>query len=98
MSIHSQEFISNRKRIKVHCIQTGQLAIKKSAYHCNNPGFMSTLKSFWDKEFCECLPVFCSLIEHPEGLFLIDTGMIPELKDKTYYRNTKIIIKCDFEK
>ncbi|WP_075342130.1 N-acyl homoserine lactonase family protein [Tenacibaculum agarivorans] len=98
MKIITKNFKSTSGNITVHAIQTGQLAVKKSVLLSKNPGVLSTLKSFWDKEFGALIPVWCWLIEHPEGLFLIDTGLSAEIKKHNYFKDLNFISKYYFEK
>lgn len=98
MEIITKIFESEKGVIKVHGIRTGKLAIKKSALSSNNPGLLSTILSFTDKEFGEWLPIWSWLIEHSEGLFLIDTGLSIDIKQKNYFNKLDFISKFYFEK
>lgn len=84
--------------IKVHGILTGKLAIKKSALSSEKPGTLSTILSLKDKHFGEWLPIWSWLIEHPEGMFMIDTGLSIEVNDKDYFKRLDRISKYYFEK
>ncbi len=59
--------------MRVHAIQTGTVAIKsvqREGSQQGNPLF----NLFRDKTWTEPLPIYAYLIEHPEGLILVDTG------------------------
>jgi len=84
--------------IKIHGIQSGKLAVKKSALSSKNPGVWSTIWSFKEKEFGEWMPIWSWLIEHPEGLFLIDTGLSADVKQDGYFKDLDFISKYYFEK
>ena len=65
-----------RQMIKVTVIQTGTVTIK-SAQVTGKPGRSSLgrkIDIFKDPNWLPPLPITAFLIEHPEGLFLIDTG------------------------
>lgn len=59
--------------MRIHVIQTGTVAIKsvqRQGRESGNP----ILNIVLDKEWTEPLPVFAFVIEHPEGLIVVDTG------------------------
>ena len=84
MDIISKEIVAANgiDTIKIYGLKTGKLAIKKSALNSKSPGTLSTLLSFKDKEFGEWLPIWTWLIIHPEGSFLIDTGLSSDVNQK----------------
>lgn len=57
--------------LKIHPIKTGCVNIKKAQKRRKPGGLVSVIL---DKEWTGWLPVLCWLIEHPEGLFMVDTG------------------------
>lgn len=61
--------------MKIHAISTGRVKITKSWQVADDskPGRM--LRTLLDKEFTEWLPIFCFVIEHPEGLIVVDSGI-----------------------
>ncbi|OJJ15907.1 hypothetical protein BKI52_36935 [marine bacterium AO1-C] len=98
MDVITKEVKSNGQLIRIHGFQTGRLAIKQSAMHSKKTGVWPTLKSFRDKTFADWLPVWCWAIEHPEGVFLIDTGLSSVVNQKHYFRKIDIISRYYFEK
>jgi len=98
MGIITKAFETKKGLIKIHGIKTGKLAIKKSALSSKKPGLVSTVWSFRDRKFGEWLPIWSWLIEHPEGLFLIDTGLSAEVNQPNYFKKLDFISKYYFEK
>ena len=98
MNIISKEVETQNGTIKIHGIQTGKLAIKKSALSSKHPGIWSTLLSFRDKKFGAWLPIWSWVIEHPEGIYLIDTGLSTEVHQPNYFKNLDIVSRYYFEK
>ena len=94
----SKTFDTEKGILKIHGIQTGKLAIKESAYISKNPGTLSTLLSFRDKKFSKWMPIWCWLIEHPKGLYLIDTGLSTDVNLKNYFSGLSFISRYYFEK
>lgn len=62
--------------IKIHPIQTGRVKIKKVQKFPidGHSPLRRKIDMFLDKEWTEPLPIYCFLIEHPEGYYLVDTG------------------------
>lgn len=98
MTITSKEFKTDDKKVTIYGIQTGKLAIKHSSLHTSKPGTFSTLTSFRDRKFGEWLPVWCWLIKHPEGLFLIDLGLSSDVTQPNYFKKIDFVSRYYFTK
>jgi glyoxylase-like metal-dependent hydrolase (beta-lactamase superfamily II) len=57
----------------MHILQTGTVAIK-SVQRQGKPTGMPIMNVILDKNWTEPLPIFAFVIEHPEGLIVVDTG------------------------
>ncbi len=71
--------------IKVHCLTTGWVQIKihhQLARFFARP--LRVLDVLTDSKWSPKLPIGCWLIEHPEGLILVDTGESSRANDKGY--------------
>lgn len=86
MNISTKALTINGQSIKVHAISTGYVAVKKSMLDAKNPGTLAVLSSFLDKTFSDWMPIFVWVIEHPEGIFMIDTGENANINDKGYFK------------
>jgi N-acyl homoserine lactone hydrolase len=69
---------------KVQAIQTGKVKIKKfEAYGAKN-----RLSRMWQllhtNNWTDWLPIYCFLVEHPEGPFLIDAGEIARVHERGF--------------
>lgn len=100
MNTVSKEIIAKNgvDKVKIIGLKIGALAIKKSALNSRTPGTLSTLLSFKDKEFGELLPVWTWVIVHPEGTFLIDTGLSSDVNQPGYFKSLDFVSKYYFEK
>ncbi|HDC0046895.1 TPA: N-acyl homoserine lactonase family protein [Escherichia coli] len=71
--------------MKIHCLQTGDVQIKTrhqlARYEARPARVFDVLK---DKHWSPRLPIGCWLIEHPEGLILVDTGETSHANDPGY--------------
>lgn len=100
MEIISKEIVSVNgiDKVKIYGLKTGKLAIKRSALNSRRPGLIATISSFRDKEFGDWLPIWSWLIVHPEGMFLIDTGLSSDVNENGYFNKLDFISKYYFEK
>jgi len=70
--------------IKIHAIISGWFKIKNTHYNSDlGPYFV-----LFDPTWTEWLPIFCWVIEHPEGTIVIDTGETTLANSPTYLRHT----------
>lgn len=59
--------------MKIHAVQTGTVQIHRRQL-VGDDGPLRRLKIFTDREWTEPLPILAWVIEHPEGLVVVDTG------------------------
>jgi glyoxylase-like metal-dependent hydrolase (beta-lactamase superfamily II) len=70
--------------MRIHVIQTGTVAIKqvqREGRETGNP----ILNIVLDKNWTEPLPIFAFVIEHPEGLIVVDTGETARVSEPYYF-------------
>jgi len=70
--------------MRIHVIQTGTVAIKqvqRQGRESGNP----LLNIVFDKSWTEPLPIFAFVIEHPEGLIVVDTGETARVAEPGYF-------------
>jgi N-acyl homoserine lactone hydrolase len=74
--------------VKVHAIQTGKVKIKKF----EATGAKNQISRMWQllhtNNWTDWLPIYCWLVEHPEGPFLIDAGEIVRVHEYGYLPDT----------
>ncbi|HTR15249.1 MAG TPA: MBL fold metallo-hydrolase [Roseiarcus sp.] len=66
--------------MRIHAIQTGRVRIKQSQMVGKGHGLQRRLAPLMDPEWSDWLPTYTHLIEHAEGLILVDTGASAGLK------------------
>src|SRR4051794_25179662 len=95
--IQTAVFFSNGKEIKVHAVQTGLISVKENFLNQKGPGFLSKLNIVLGNTYARFMPIWVWVIEHPEGIIVIDTGDIKESCNKDFYRDetmgTKLSLK-----
>jgi len=60
--------------MKVHAIQTGFVRIKRAQAKGRGHGLARRLAVFTDRHWTDWLPTYAWLIEHHEGIIMVDTG------------------------
>jgi len=69
----------------IHAIQTGTVAVKQRQRHGDGHGPTRALKTMLDRRWTEPLPILAWLIEHPEGLILVDSGETARSAERGYF-------------
>ncbi|MEM9953040.1 MAG: N-acyl homoserine lactonase family protein [Chloroflexota bacterium] len=72
--------------IKIHHIQTGWVAVKRSHRAYDGIDGMGILAIATDKFWTEWLPITAWAIENPEGVIVIDTGETARVYQPDYYQ------------
>jgi glyoxylase-like metal-dependent hydrolase (beta-lactamase superfamily II) len=67
--------------IKIHSIQTGLTRIRASQ---RNRKLGGVLRVFVDRNWTEWLPIFAWVVEHPEGVIVVDTGETARTSEPGY--------------
>lgn len=71
--------------MKIHCIQTGDVQIKSRHEQARfEPRPARALDVIVDTNWSPRLPIGCWLIEHPDGLIVVDTGESSHANDPGY--------------
>ncbi len=60
--------------MKVHAIQTGSVRIKRAQVEGRGHGLPRRLAVFTDRNWTDWLPTYAWVIEHREGVIVVDTG------------------------
>jgi glyoxylase-like metal-dependent hydrolase (beta-lactamase superfamily II) len=71
--------------MQIHAIQTGTVQIKKSQQRGQGRGFKRQMNMFMDKEWTDPLPIYAWVIEHAEGVIIVDTGDTAKTMEPGYF-------------
>lgn len=71
--------------VKIHAIQTGSVAVKRSHKSKPTAHFLTPFKISLDKHFTQLMPIWVWIIEHPEGVLVIDTGENANISNPEYF-------------
>jgi N-acyl homoserine lactone hydrolase len=67
------------REVKVHALCTGTVAVKRNFRKKNGIGELAKINILLDSHYTEYMPIWVWVIEHPDGLMIVDTGEIDEL-------------------
>lgn len=70
---------------KIHILQTGSVALTAAQVAARGAGVGRIVKSLFDKEWTDFLPIYAYLIEHDEGLILVDAGETADVMKPGYF-------------
>jgi N-acyl homoserine lactone hydrolase len=71
--------------MKIHAIQTGTVAIRPNQRQGKGIGVARLVNTLSDRRWTEPLPIYAWVIEHPEGIILIDTGESAKAASPDYF-------------
>ena len=71
--------------MNVQLISTGTVKISQNWRVGTGRGMMRLINALSDRRFSDWLPIYCTVIEHLEGLIMIDTGIPATANDPVYF-------------
>ncbi len=72
--------------MRIHAVQTGRVAVKQKQPDGNQGrGGMRLVNTMLDKTWTAPLPIYAWVIEHPEGVIIIDTGETARTAEPGYF-------------
>lgn len=71
--------------MKIHGIETGRVKVTERWREGTGTGMRRLLNALFDKNMTSWLPIYVWVIEHPEGLIVIDTGIPTDANHPRYF-------------
>jgi N-acyl homoserine lactone hydrolase len=71
--------------MKIHAIQTGTVAIKQRQVEGVGHGFGRMMNTLTDSHWTPMLPILAWVVEHPEGLIVVDVGETSRTSEAGYF-------------
>jgi N-acyl homoserine lactone hydrolase len=71
--------------MRIHAIQTGTVAITQNWRRGKGHGAIRRLNTLLDRRRTEPLPIYAWVIEHPEGVIVVDTGETARASQPGYF-------------
>jgi N-acyl homoserine lactone hydrolase len=78
------------KEIKIHAISIGAVSVKTKFRETSKKGLFAKLDFIFDKRFTEWMPIWVWVIEHPEGIYIIDTGVNANINNPNYFNSSGV--------
>ncbi|MDX1638699.1 MAG: hypothetical protein R3281_12065 [Balneolaceae bacterium] len=69
----------------IHAIETGKVKITKNWRTGRGDAAKRLINTLFDSEFTEWLPIYVWVIEHSEGLIVIDTGIPADANKRIWF-------------
>src|SRR5262245_9914797 len=76
--------------VKIHLVSTGAVRVKTKFREAKRTCLLAMINFVLDKNFTEWMPIWVMIIEHPEGIFVIDTGENANVNDPGYFKSSGI--------
>src|SRR5919199_3092600 len=70
---------------RLHAFSTGQIAVKKNFRQSVGSSLRSKLTFMFQSEFADYQPIWVWVIEHPEGIIVVDTGENAAVTEPGYF-------------
>ncbi len=87
----SIQLTSSGKPVNIHLVSSGSVAVKNKFRKARFQGLPAMIDFIFDRHFTEWLPVWVMVVEHPEGIFVIDTGEIAEVNKPGHFKSSGFI-------
>jgi N-acyl homoserine lactone hydrolase len=71
--------------MRIHAIQTGTVAITQNWRRGKGYGSIRRLNTLLDRRWTEPLPIYAWVVEHPEGVIVVDTGETASASQPGYF-------------
>jgi len=71
--------------VKIHSISTGAVKITQNWRVGREAGPLRLVYALLDRRFTDWLPIYCFILEHPEGLIVVDTGIPANANDPIWF-------------
>jgi N-acyl homoserine lactone hydrolase len=79
---------TNNAPIRIHAFSTGGVSVKTKFRDRTKTGIFALLDFIFDKKYTEWMPIWVWVIEHTEGIFVIDTGENANINDPDYFKSS----------
>jgi len=73
---------------RIHLVSTGAVSVKTKFREATKKGYLAMIDFMLDKTFTEWMPIWVMIIEHPEGIFVIDTGENADVNNPGYFKSS----------
>ncbi len=71
--------------MNIHLISTGHVKVTENFRAGKGQGVLRLVNAVSDRRRTDWLPIYCAVIEHPEGLIVVDSGIPANASDPVYF-------------
>jgi N-acyl homoserine lactone hydrolase len=71
--------------IRIHALRTGWVAVKTTHRELDVPRWLAIPSIVMGRRWAGRMPIIVYVVEHPAGVFLVDTGPSPRINDSDYF-------------
>ena len=79
--------------LKIHLVSTGAVTVKTRFRQANTIGLLAKLSFMLDRKYTDWLPIWVMIVEHPEGIYVIDTGENSDVSNPGYFKFAGAMVK-----
>lgn len=76
--------------IRVHVVNTGWVRVKRAHASFSGPPALRTPAIVFGREWTPFMPVYVTVVEHPEGLLLVDAGLSEETLEPSHFASDPV--------
>jgi N-acyl homoserine lactone hydrolase len=84
-SLPTMAQVTTRSGIRIHALRTGWVQVKRTHRELDVPRWLAFPSILLSREWAVWMPIIVFAVEHPEGIFLVDTGPSPQINDPDYF-------------
>jgi glyoxylase-like metal-dependent hydrolase (beta-lactamase superfamily II) len=78
---------------KIHGFSTGLVSVKSAYLDAKGGQLTSKLRFLLQSHFTEFMPIWVWVVEHPEGIFVIDTGENAQVSEPGYFDQESFFLR-----
>jgi len=82
---------SGGKPVKIRLLSAGSVAVKTRFKKSRFNGYAAMADFIFDRKFTEWLPIWVMVVEHPEGIFVVDAGEITSVNQPGYFKSSGFV-------
>jgi N-acyl homoserine lactone hydrolase len=73
--------------VKIHALSTGLVQVRRAQIESRGTGPARMAHMLFDEQWTEWLPIYVWVIEHEEGVIVVDTGETSRVHERGYHPN-----------
>ena len=81
----------NGSPVRIHAISTGTVAVTRAFRQEKGGNLLRKVNVLLDEQFTELMPIWVWIIEHPEGVIVVDTGENAQVLEPTYFDRVGVL-------